>query len=797
MERLSSRFIAALTTLTMLFAGAIVLLTPQTARAADADLPIAQYVSTSGTKVCATNPESATYNGTVDIKVPMSKVLESHEADMQQAGASGLYPHGLEGRNRIAYISYDVTFPEDVTVGTITTANTVSYINGNRITHTVNGRTVNFRLYLNDVNWQTIYTSYLNDKANPDAHTVDLHIPYTAQVASYTDATRMDSENITGQGSFSFYASGMMAAFGIGATTYNSDVASVPFVSQTATCFTPPVQKVTQWLAEDGTVLKAQETGTDFAAQETFTDYDFVSETVSADGNTKTYTYKKKLQATDVIPEGEKHADLTADLLGSVDGRARDTQHTEVLTANSKSSVFSVTGTLHVNDLVQGQMGELINKYDESPQTFDNIVLSDMSFAFNAQLTLPEQMQFEAQGTYPQVTLEGANGFEVKNATVNGKTINVTIGLSNADQITNFAQLKTLIDGLHNDLSVTVGGIGFTAAAQAGTPYTITGRTSGAFAAQAMINNVARQFSYTYDAVQKADEADSTGATGLALTVQYARPVQQDLLADLRGAQDGRPMDTTHTQAYVADSKNSQLTLEGVLHVSDTIKQQMKAIEDRYAQNPSGFANISIAALNYGFTAKLTLPSGMEFGDTDITKLELQGAPGFAISHDPAETFYDGNELTVHFELVNPQNVTDYAHLSALVNGVDDDLIVRVPSVRFTADSQPSTNYTVRGTVSGNFNATATLGTHAIPFAFEWNGVQKADEADAVEPQGINFTVQYKPEAKPVPTKPQSNKPKKPALAKTGSQVATLGFIAALITAAGVAVMSIRKQRMK
>ena len=67
---------------------------------------------------------------------------------MANAAANGLYPHGREGKNRIAYIEYNVTFPEDVNLGNISVANSVSYINSNRIVKTVNGRTVNFKMYL-------------------------------------------------------------------------------------------------------------------------------------------------------------------------------------------------------------------------------------------------------------------------------------------------------------------------------------------------------------------------------------------------------------------------------------------------------------------------------------------------------------------------------------------------------------------------------------------------------------------------------------------------------------------------
>ncbi len=51
--------------------------------------------------------------------------------EMANAAANGLYPR-KRGENRIAYIEYNVTFPEDVNLGNISVANSVSYIDSNR-----------------------------------------------------------------------------------------------------------------------------------------------------------------------------------------------------------------------------------------------------------------------------------------------------------------------------------------------------------------------------------------------------------------------------------------------------------------------------------------------------------------------------------------------------------------------------------------------------------------------------------------------------------------------------------------
>ena len=76
---------------------------------------------------------------------------------------------------------------------------------------------------------------------------------------------------------------------------------------------------------------------------------------------------------------------ISANLSGSADGN-KNLQRRRFHRSEQKS-VFSVTGTLHVNDLVKNQMAELIKKYDEKPSDFADISLSKTKFQFVAKLT--------------------------------------------------------------------------------------------------------------------------------------------------------------------------------------------------------------------------------------------------------------------------------------------------------------------------------------------------------------------------------------------------------------------------
>lgn len=265
------------------------------ASAASNILPVAQYVTQTGSTTGGADGNSATYNGTVKLKIPMSKVLEPNESEMANAAASGLYPHGREGKNKIAYIEYNVTFPEDVNIGNISVANSVSYIDGNRIIKTVNGRNVNFKMYLNDVNWQGIYNAYLTDKANPDAHTVDITIPYNVTVSDKAAAARMEGETIVGKGDFSFYPSGFGAAFGFGLQTYNTDVANVGFTTNLVQHF-PQDQTSTGNLEGDILVGNETEHNSVYEAQK--------NDTIDFTGNLNVKPIKDELTRLETLFQG-------------------------------------------------------------------------------------------------------------------------------------------------------------------------------------------------------------------------------------------------------------------------------------------------------------------------------------------------------------------------------------------------------------------------------------------------------------------------------------------------------------
>ena len=436
------------------------------ASAANAELPIAQYVSTSGDAQCGTSPETATYTGKVTLKVPLTKIMEANEANMKLAADNGAYPWNKE-KTGIAYITYDVIFPEEVQFGNISATETSSFINKVEAT-TKNNKQVRLKMTFNDVNWEGIYGLYIADKLDPSAHTVDVEIPYTITANSLAEATKYENELITGTGDFTFYTGRYFFSV---KTTYNADTLSKPFVSGLNDCFVPAAQPTAQPTAQPAT--PAQNAGSS--------------------------------------------ANLEGDIL-----IGNDTQHDKVYEAN-KTDVLDITGALNVKP-IKDELKRLEAQY--SAAVAGGISVEDIDTSFTASITLPEGMEYTSSN--PQAVLEGANGkFEIVSTSLVGKTATVKLSLKDANQITTYQQLSNAVNSVEDTLKVTVKGVKFSATSSPETEYTINGSVRGDFSGKA--TNIAGgqviNFNYTWSGKQTQAGADfrALNSENIQFTLKYKK----------------------------------------------------------------------------------------------------------------------------------------------------------------------------------------------------------------------------------------------------------------------------------
>ena len=438
--------------------------------AANAELPIAQYVSASGDAQCGTSPETATYTGKVTLKVPLTKIMEANEANMKLAADNGAYPWNKE-KTGIAYITYDVTFPEEVQFGNISATETSSFINKVEAT-TKNNKQVSLKMTFNDVNWEGIYGLYIADKLDPSAHTVDVEIPYTITANSLAEATKYENELITGTGDFTFYTG---RSFFSVKTTYNADTLSKPFVSGLSDCFVPAAQPTAQPTAQP------------------------------------------PAQPATPAQNAGSSANLEGDIL-----IGNDTQHDKVYEAN-KTDVLDITGALNVKP-IKDELKRLEAQY--SAAVAGGISVEDIDTSFTASITLPEGMEYTSSN--PQAVLEGANGkFEIVSTSLVGKTATVKLSLKDANQITTYQQLSNAVNSVEDTLKVTVKGVKFSATSSPETEYTINGSVRGDFSGKA--TNIAGgqviNFNYTWAGKQTQAGADfrALNSENIQFTLKYKK----------------------------------------------------------------------------------------------------------------------------------------------------------------------------------------------------------------------------------------------------------------------------------
>lgn len=468
-----------------------------------------------------------------------------------------------------------------------------------------------------------------------------------------------------------------------------------------------------------------------------------------------------------------------------------NTQHDKVYEANKNDSL-TMTGLLNVSP-IKKQLKELEDKYPSSGVATD-IKVENVNTSFTAKMTLPEEMKFADGYT---VELAGANGkFKITEQKVTGKTITVTLTV--ADNIKTFKEVKEAVYGVENDLKVNVKGVKFdTDKAKANTNYTINGMVSGKFTAKAtniLTGNVIN-FDYIWEGVQLAGGEDSTDPTtkDIKLTLKYVETAEntfeatQKLLGDILVGDN-----TEHDKVYEVE-KGTKVAFTGSLDVSP-VKKQMKDIEEQFKKTNTDPSTIKISDYNSTFTATLTLPEEMDFeGNPQVSLLNDNGKYRIVSSSVSGKTIKV--VMTVNKE------VQSFAELRDAVNGMEDKLNVVVDGAKFNSKALENTNYTVKGTMTGELKAKAreTATGNVINFKLNWYAEQLPEGADAINPtsKDITFTLKYVAKKPPVnPTNPTTPGNKKPnnKLPRTGAGT-SIALYTVLVGISGALVVGLKRRK--
>lgn len=443
----------------------------------------------------------------------------------------------------------------------------------------------------------------------------------------------------------------------------------------------------------------------------------------------------EKIQLTVVAaPEVELPGDLQVKTPAK--GDAFTTEHERVYVTEADTKL-TYAATLNVTRIKE-QLLKIQETYDAqaaaqgSSLPLESIALSGLRSRFVVTLTADDGLTLPTAAN--DYTLINGGCFAVTEAAVNGQTAVITIDYQG--QAANFAALKTEITELPDLLELDVAGVNVPPASVP-TPLTMKGKVTGDFYAMATLNSHAIPFAFIWKGTQdhelKADKApgglelnrDGQDAIlgdekseKIQLTVVVAPEVE--LPGDLQVREKEETFTTEHERVFITHS-GASLTYAATLNVAH-IKAQLLGEEAFYGGRAEAqgrdlpLADISLSDLTSSFTVVLTADEGLTLPtDTDAYTLVNGG------SFEVTGVVVDGQTTTITIDYKG--TAANFQELKTDITGMADLLELNITGVKVPVTDIPQI-LTMKGGVSGNFYALATLQNHTIPFAFDWKGTQ-------------------------------------------------------------------------
>ena len=465
--RKSRRVLATGAGLALFAAGTVTMFAPRGAQADGQAFPLSQYTSSTTTTVCNTNPVITTYHGTVVVEIPITTLLAGHEAEIRAAAAQGLSPHD-SGSFYNSDIALTVSVPEEVSLGTSRAKSTSSMLAYTWFSPNSERTQVTANIQFKDLSWQQLLDIYDAEKANPGQHTIKVQVPYAVGTTDPTEATRLASEQVTVTGTFNFFESPTTPG-----QVFNFDTKTLTLAESPTDCFASAPTRTTRWVdEEDGHDLQPSKTGLNFFQPAGIPDYEFSTWELSSDRLTGIYKYKNVFGT---LPVNGDDPTIGTDFKIGTDENP-PTQKEEIH-AENKNSLLTIENVVHLDDLRGGRIADLLQKYEETPNAFDDIALKNAHLGFTTQITLPTQLKFSDPSAISVTGLP--QGFSAKTVAVDGQTATVTVDFDNPDQITTIEALKDAMAGLQGEAVITIKKIAFADSATADSDYTIDHLTQG------------------------------------------------------------------------------------------------------------------------------------------------------------------------------------------------------------------------------------------------------------------------------------------------------------------------------
>ena len=424
-----------------------------------------------------------------------------------------------------------------------------------------------------------------------------------------------------------------------------------------------------------------------------------------------------------------------------------ETEHDKVYTTHKDATLY-FTGALDVTP-IKKQLQDIIGDHPGAAEQEKAIAISNLNFSMTATFTLPKEMDFDPATV--AATLTDANDkFVITDTTTSGRKVTVTMKLKDQDKKGKYTTFKDIKDAVLNTgdvLKVTLSGAKFNDTSEPNKDYTVMGTIRGNFSATATMNGSEMPFNFDFVGRQSADGRDAiikdASNTSIQFTLNYIPEVKDTLTLDgdiLIGDE------TEHTKVYET-GKDVVQKFTGTLNVKP-IKDKLEYVEKEYSKISVEDKDIAISNLDFSMIATFTLPNEMDFDPAKVAATLADANDKFEIT----DTKTDGRKVTVTMKLKKQGEkgkYTTFKDIKEAVNGADDVLKVTLSGAKFNKDSKPNKDYTVKGTVGGNFKATATSNVNSVDFNFIFKGIQSEAGKDYVivnEPNNtaIQFTLKYK-----------------------------------------------------
>ena len=187
----------------------------------------------------------------------------------------------------------------------------------------------------------------------------------------------------------------------------------------------------------------------------------------------------------------------------------------------------------------------------------------------------------------------------------------------------------------------------------------------------------------------------------------------------------------TQTEKIYAESKDSLLTIENVVHLDDLHGGRIAKLLEEYDKTPNAFDDIALKNAHLGFTTQITLPSQLKFSDPSA--ISVTGLPrGFS-----AKTVaVNGQTATVTVDFDNPDEITTIAALKDAMAALHGEAVITVEKIAFTESATADVDYQIDHLTQGiiSVDVEKQLGVMVRPGQPSPACPPTMDDYDAVKP---------------------------------------------------------------